>query len=98
MRRRRGVEAEEVVRIAGERAARTLVVRRAELRADRDEPGLAGVRVEAGLEERLTRTRLVGDGREQAVHARSRRRRADTGQEAERAVGTARLLDHAEHH
>src|SRR5207247_1782955 len=46
--------------------------------------------------ERLARESLVGDGREDPVHARARSRRADPREETERAVGSAGLLQRRE--
>jgi hypothetical protein len=70
VRRGRGVEPEETVRVVGGRGARS--VGRAELRARRGEPRLACVRVEAGLEEGRERG-LARGPRRRPLHTRARR-------------------------
>src|SRR3954471_12595174 len=95
MRRGLRVEAEELVRVDGLGAAR-LAALRAELRARRDEPRLAGIRIKASLEERLARASLVGNGREKPMHAGARGCSAHAGEETEGAVGTARFVHRRE--
>src|SRR5207245_11582736 len=75
----------------GERARR-----RGKRRERRDVPGLAGVRVEAGLEEGLAGAGLVGHGGEEPVDPGARGGGADPREEAERAVGPARLAERGE--
>src|SRR5207302_8516326 len=97
VRRRRRVEAAEVMRGAAGRLARGELRHRGDDRGPpRDVPRLPRVRIEPRLEEGLARESLVGDGREDPVHARARGRRADPREETERAVGSAGLLQRRE--
>ena len=72
------VETEEVVRVtAGHLVCAIDMSGGRAARSHRHIPGLARVRVEARLKEGLASARLVGDPREDPVHARPRRCAAD---------------------
>jgi len=92
VRRRRGIEAEEVMRVRAAGAPADGAARLGQV-PGRDEPGLARVRVETRLEERLACAGLVGHRGEQAMHARARGSGADARQKTECAIGAA-LLAH----
>jgi hypothetical protein len=98
MRRRHRVEAEQVVRVDAGRVARVHARRGRRQRSARGGiPGLARVRVEPGLEERLARARLVGHRREDTLHTGACGGCADARQEAEGAIRAAGLGQRREH-